>query len=175
MKKKEQKIKDLAELRQDLEAYPTVFICAFEGLKVDEDYNLRKQVRESGGRYRVVQNRLARQAAAGTSFEPALSELRGMTSLAFAKEDPVGLVKALVAYGKDHPVFQFKAGVVEGRALDVAALNRLATLPGKAELQAKLLFMINAPAQRVASILSAPGRNLAVVINQAVKEGKFSG
>jgi large subunit ribosomal protein L10 len=97
-----------------------------------------------------------------------------MTSLAFAGDDPLGLVKALVAYGKENPVFQFKSGVVEGRVLDVAGLNQLATLPGRDEIYAKLLFMINAPAQRLLSVINAPGRDLAVVVNQAVKEGKFS-
>lgn len=173
MKSKAVKKADLEQLRRDLESCSTVFICTFEGLKVAEDFELRKQIRDMGGSYRVVHNRLARLAAAGTSFEPALSGLRGVTSLAFAKDDPVGLVKALVAYGKEHPVFRFKAGVVEGRVLDVNGLNALATLPGREDLYAKLLFLINAPAQRLLSMLNAPARNLAVVVDQAVKEKKL--
>jgi large subunit ribosomal protein L10 len=174
MKAKAKKIADLEQIRSDLNNHSTIFICTFQGIKVADDFQLRRQVRANGGGYRVVQNRLAKLASAGTPFEGALGNLQGMTSLAYAKTDPVGLVKALVAYGKENPVFQFKSGVVEGRVLDVAGLNQLATLPGRDEIYAKLLFMINAPAQRLLSVINAPGRDLAVVVNQAVKEGKFS-
>ena len=87
--------------------------------------------------------------------------------------DPA-LVKALVAYGKENHALQFKAGVVEGRVIDVAGINRLATLPGRDELFAKVLYMINAPAQRLATVINATARNLAVVVDQGVKENKFS-
>jgi large subunit ribosomal protein L10 len=173
MKAKARKTEDLEKLRQDLGTYKTIFVCTFQGIKVQDDFELRKQVRAKGGRYRVVQNRLAERAAKGTPFETALTGLQGMTSLAFAGEDAVGLVKTLVAYGKENPVFQFKSGVVEGRVLDVAGLNQLATLPGREELYAKLLYVINAPAQRLLSVMSAPGRQVAVAVNQGVKEGKF--
>jgi len=141
---------------------------------VADDFQLRRQVRASGGGYRVVQNRLAKLASAGTPFESALNNLQGMTSLAYAKDDPVGLVKALVAYGKENPALRFKAGVVEGRVIDVAGINQLATLPGRDELFARVLYMINAPAQRLATVINATARNLAVVVDQGVKENRFS-
>ena len=173
MKQKTDKKADLERIKSDLEDHPTVLICAFEGLKVEEDFQLRNQVREAGGRYRVVQNRLARLASKDTPFEESLGDLRGMTSLACAGEDPLSLVKTLVAYAKEHPSFQFKSGVVEGRVLDVDALNQLATLPGKEAIYAKLLFLINAPAQQLVSVINAPARDLAIVIDQGVKEKKF--
>lgn len=174
MKTKAVKSNELEQLRKELGRAPTIFACGFEGLKVEEDFQLRRQVRQHGGSYRVVKNRLARQASEGTPYADVLGTLRGVTSLAYTVDDPVALVKALVAYAKDHPVFQFKAGVVEGRVLDVDAINRLATLPGKEELYAKLLFLINSPAQRVVSLLAAPARDLAVVINQAVEKNRFA-
>jgi large subunit ribosomal protein L10 len=174
MKTKPVKTEDIQKLREELGRAPAVFACAFEGLKVEEDFQLRRQVRQSGGNYRVLKNRLARLASEGTPYAAALSKLQGMTSLAYTADDPVALVKALVTYAKDHPVFQFKAGVVEGRVLDVDAINQLATLPGKEELFARLLFLINAPAQRVVSLLAAPARDLAIVINQAVEKNKFA-
>ncbi len=174
MKTKATKTAALDQLRSDLATSPTVFLCAFEGLKVAEDYDLRKQIRATGASYRVLKNRLALLASEGTPYEEVLSNLTGMTSMAFGGDDPVGLVKALVAYGKDHEVFTFKAGVVEGRVLDVAALNELAKLPGRDELNAKLLFLIQAPAQRLATVINAVGRNLAVVIDQGVQEKKFA-
>ncbi len=174
MKQKTNKDADLAQIKSDLAEYSTVLICTFEGLKVEEDLQLRNQVREAGGRYRVVQNRLARLASQGTAFEESLANARGMTSLACAGDDPLSLVKTLVAYTKEHPSFQFKSGVVEGRVLDVDALNQLATLPGKEALQAQLLFLINAQAWQLASVINAPARDLAIVIGQGVKEEKFS-
>jgi large subunit ribosomal protein L10 len=173
MKQKTNKDADLEQIKSDLGEYPTVLICAFEGLKVEEDFQLRNQVREAGGRYRVIQNRLARLASKDTPFEESLGDLRGMTSLACAGEDPLSLVKTLVAYAKEHPSFQFKSGVVEGRVLDADALNQLATLPGKEAIYAKLLFLINAPARQLVSVINAPARDLAIVIDQGVKEEKF--
>ena len=174
MKSKATKTAGLDQLRGDLATSPTVFLCAFEGLKVAEDHELRKQIRETGASYRVLKNRLALLASEGTPYEEALSNLTGMTSIAFGGDDPVALVKALVAYGKDHPVFTFKAGVVEGRLLDVAGLNELAKLPGRDDLHAKLLFLMQAPAQRLATVVHAVGRDLAVVIDQGVQEKKFA-
>ncbi len=97
-----------------------------------------------------------------------------MTSLAYTTGDPVALAKALTAYAKANPTFTFKAGVVEGRAIDVAAINDLAAMPPKEEIFAKLLYLINAPAQRLVTAMNAVGRNLAVVVDQGVKENKFS-
>ena len=174
MKPTTKKNADFDRIQADLEAYSTVVLCTFEGLTVGEDFELRKQVRAGGGAYRVVQNRLAARAAKGTVFEEALTGLRGMTSLAYAGEDPLALMKALVAYAKEHPAFKFRAGVVEGRTLDVDALNQLAALPGKQAIQAKLLYLINAPAQQLLSVINAPGRDLAIVVDQGVKENKFS-
>jgi len=99
--------------------------------------------------------------------------LRGMTSIAYTFDDPVALAKALTAYAKVNPVFTFKAGIVQGRVIDVKAINDLANLPSKEEIYAKLMFLLNAPAQRIAGTLNAVGRSLAVVVDQAVKENKF--
>jgi large subunit ribosomal protein L10 len=97
-----------------------------------------------------------------------------MTSIALT-DDPVTLAKVLTAYAKTTPAFTFKAGLVEGRAVDIKAINDLATLPSKNELYAKLLYLINAPAQRLVTVMNAVGRNLAVVVDQGVKENKFQG
>ena len=174
MKSKTTKNSEVEHLRRQIAAFPTVVICAFEGLSVEQDWQLRERVRDSGGEYQVVKNRLARLAAEGTSFEPALDGLRGMTSLAFASDDPIGLLKALVGYAKEHPVFQFKAGVVEGRVVDVAALNELASLPGREGIYAKLLYLINAPAQQLLSVVNGTSRDLAIVLQQAVEQEKLS-
>jgi len=131
-------------------------------------------VRGAGGKYRVVKNNLAEKASEGTAAEQVLKNLRGMTSVAYTTNDPVALAKVLTAYAKANPTFTFKAGVVEGHVIDVKAINDLATMPAKEEIFAKLLYLINAPAQRLVTAINAVGRNLAVVVDQGVKENKFT-
>ena len=175
MKKKEDKKKDVDSLRQDLERLQNLFVTGYEKLKVSQDFELRKVVRGAGGKYRVIKNNLAEIASAGTVSEQVLKGMRGMTSLAYTTNDPVALAKALTAYAKTNPAFTFKAGIVEGRVIDVKAINDLATMPSKEQIFAKLLYLINAPAQRLVTAVNAVGRNLAVVVDQGVKENKFSG
>jgi len=173
MKKKEDKKKDLEALRQDLQASRNMFVTGYEKLRVDQDFELRKTIRAAGGKYRVIKNNIAELAAEGTAAQEVLKNLRGMTSLAYTTTDPVALAKALTAYAKTNPSFTFKAGLVEGRVIDVKAINELASMPPKEEIFAKLLYLINAPAQRLVTALGAVGRNLAVVVDQGVKENKF--
>jgi large subunit ribosomal protein L10 len=173
MKKKEDKKKDLEALRQDLEKTSNLFVTGYEKLKVSQDFELRKVVRGAGAKYRVVKNNLAALASDGTASAAVLKDLRGMTSVAYTSNDPVALAKALTAYAKINPTFTFKAGLVEGRVIDVKAINELALMPPKQEIYAKLLYLINAPAQRLVTALGAVGRNLAVVVDQGVKENKF--
>jgi len=173
MKKKEDKKKDIDALRQDLEKSRNLFVTGYEKLRVDQDFELRKVVRGAGGKYRVVKNNLAEKASAGTPAEQVLKDLRGMTSLAYTTGDPVALAKALTTYAKANPTFTFKAGVVEGRVIDIKAIGDLANMPSKEEIFAKLLYLIQAPAQRLVTALNAVGRNVAVVVDQGVKENKF--
>lgn len=173
MKKKEDKQKDLEALRQDLQKSRNLFVTGYEKLRVEQDFELRKSIRAAGGQYRVIKNNIAEKAAEGTAAEEVLKNLRGMTSLAYTTTDPVALAKALTAYAKTNPSFTFKAGLVEGRAIDVKAIGDLASMPSKEAIFAKLLFLIQAPAQRLVTALGAVGRNLAVVVDQAAKEGKF--
>jgi large subunit ribosomal protein L10 len=174
MKKKEDKQKDLDALRQDLEKTGNLFVTGYEKMRVAQDFELRKVVRGAGAKYRVVKNNLAELASVGMPAEAVLKGLRGMTSLAYTEGDPVALAKALTAYAKLNPSFTFKAGMVEGRAIDIKEINDLATMPSKEEIYAKLLFLIQAPAQRLVTAMNAVGRNLAVVVDQGVKENKFS-
>jgi len=173
MKRKEDKKKEVESLRRQLENTSSLFVTGFEKLTVAQDFELRKAVREAGGSYRVIKNNLANKAGEGTAAEAVLSGLSGMTSLAFTSSDPVALAKALTNYAKSYPTFTFKAGVVEGRVVDARAIQELSALPSRTELLAKLLFLIQAPAQRLASAINGVGRNLAVVLDRAAKESKF--
>ena len=173
MKNREDKKKDYEELRKALEAANNVFVSGYEKMTVDQDYNLRKTVRGAGGNYKVVKNNIAEIASEGLPTHDVLKGLRGMTAISWTKTDPVALAKALTAYAKTNSAFSFKAGMVEGRAIDIKQIADLANMPPKEEIFAKLLYLINAPAQRLVTALGAVGRNLAVVGDQGVKEEKF--
>jgi large subunit ribosomal protein L10 len=173
MKSREDKRKEVEALRQELEHAEHLFVTGFERLTVAQDFELRKVVRSAGGRYRVMKNNLAEKAAQGTRAESLLKGLTGMTSLAWTHTDPVALAKALTAYAKENPTFTFKAGMVEGRVVDVAAIRDLASLPSKTELIARLMWLLNSSAQRLAAALNGVARNLAVALDQAVQQRKF--
>jgi len=163
----------IEKLSSDLKQANHVIVGSFQKLKVSQDFELRKTVRGAGAKYRVVKSTLAERAAKGTPAEQVLKDLAGVTSIAITAGDPVALAKALAKYAKDNPEFTFKAGVVEGRVISIKEIQALATMPSKEEIYSKLLFLINAPAQRLVTAMNAVGRNLAVVVDQAVKEKKF--
>ncbi|MFZ1918400.1 MAG: 50S ribosomal protein L10 [Terriglobales bacterium] len=167
------KVEQVEKLSGDLKNVSSVIVATYSKLTVAQDFELRKLLRTSGAKYRVVKNTLAERAAKDTKIAEALKNLEGVTSIAYTEGDPVALAKALAKYAKDNPEFTFKAGVVEGRVISVKEIDALATMPSKDELYAKLLFMLNAPAQRLATTIAAVGRNLAVVVNQGVQEKKF--
>jgi large subunit ribosomal protein L10 len=168
-KKKEQ----VEKLGADLNQVSNLIVGTFSKLKVAQDFELRKSVRQAGGKYQVVKNTLVERAAKGTKVEPALKDLTGVTSIAYTTGDPVALAKALSKYAKDNPEFTVKAGLVEGRALSLKELEALAALPSREEVFSKLLFLINAPAQRLVTVMNAVGRDVAVVLNQGVEKKKF--
>lgn len=174
MKKKADKQQDGVDLRKSLEDAQHLFLAGFEKMTVAQDYALRKTVRQAGGNYQVVKNNVVQKAAEGTGKEPLFEKLAGMTSLAYTAGDPVALAKALTAYAKTNPTLTFKAGMVEGRVIDIAGIQDLSSMPSKEALWSKILWLINAPAQRLVTVINGVGRDLAVVIDQGVKEEKFT-
>jgi large subunit ribosomal protein L10 len=174
MKKKADKQKDLDALRKALAKSPHVFMTGYEKLTVAQDFDLRKMVRAAGAKYRVVKNNLIEKASEGTPAADLVKGLRGMTSMAYTAGDPVALAKALSTYAKGNPSFTFKAGMVEGRVVDIKTIQEIASMPSREGLLAKVLFLIQAPGQRLVTAINAVGRDLAVVIDQGIKENKFS-
>src|ERR1019366_5537394 len=172
---KAKKTEKVAALATELEHSTSAIIGTFSKLTASKDYALRKTIRGAGGSYHVVKNKLAARAAQGTRIEAALQGLKGVSSVAYTSGDPVALAKALSTWVKDNSEFTFKLGIVDGKLISIAEITALATMPGKEELFSKLLFLIQSPAQRLATVINATGRDLAVVINQAVEKEKFSG
>ncbi|MGH9358506.1 MAG: 50S ribosomal protein L10 [Terriglobia bacterium] len=171
--KKDAKQQKAEALREELSNARAVILSSFEGITVSQDFELRRKLEDVGAKYKVAKNSIIERAVEGTPSAAAAAKLSGTTSLAFTTADPVALAKAITAYAKENAVLVFKTGVVEGRLIDLKELNALASLPSREALFAKALFLINSSAQRVASVLSATGRNLAVVVQQGVEQKKF--
>ncbi len=173
MKNKKAKSKDLDNLKKTISENKNIFVTGYEKMTPKQDFELRKTIRGAGGNYEVVKNNLAAKASEGTGANDLLGSLKGMTSIVFTQKDPVALAKALTKYAKDNAAFTFKAGMVEGRVIDIKAINDLASMPPKEEIFAKLLYLINANATRLVTSINGVGRNLAVVVDQAVQGSKF--
>jgi large subunit ribosomal protein L10 len=173
MKKRSEKQEDLDKLKIALAKVSSVILTTFQGITVEDDTKLRRAVQAAGGKYQVVKNTLAERAGSGTPAEGLLKNLTGTNSIAYTNTDPVALAKALTKVAKEVPAFQFRAGLVEGRVISIAEIQQLANLPSKEELLSKIMFLLNAPAQRLAMTLNALPRNIAVVVSEAGKANKF--
>jgi len=171
---KAKKAVQIDQLAHELEGSTSAIVGTFAKLTVSQDFELRKVVRGAGGRYRVLKNKLAARASKGTKVEHALQGLKGVSSVAYTSGDPVALAKALSTWMTENAEFTFKLGIIDGQVITVEEVKQLATMPSKEEIYAKLLFLINAPAQRLVTVLNAAGRDIAVVLNQAVEKGKFT-
>lgn len=170
---REQKQQEIERLRAELSKAMGVFLMNFEKIPVADDWELRRQVRAAGGRYRVVKNTLSELGGKGTPAEALMQSLRGPTAMASTETNPVSLAKALAAYAKVNPNFTFRSGWVEGRVISLAEIAELVQLPGKDELFARIMYLAGSPARGVASAMQSVISGLARAVDQAVKENKF--
>ena len=167
MKTRETKQTDLNALTESLQNSKSAMVVSFTKLTVNKDIEFRNSLREAGAEFRVVKNTLARLAVKGTDFEQASESFKGVTAIAWTQNDPVILSKAVSKFMKDNAdVYTFKSGVVDGRLVDLKQLTTIANLPSKEELISKLLWVLNAQAQRIVTVINAVPRDLAVVIKQ---------
>jgi large subunit ribosomal protein L10 len=167
MKTREAKQRDLNALTESLQKAKSAMIVSFTGLTVSKDQEFRRSLREAGARYQVVKNTLARIAVKDTPYEQAMDAFRGVTAIAWTESDPVVLSKAVSKFMKDNAnIYTFKTGVVDGRLVDFKQVEAIASLPSKEELISKLLYVLNAQAQRLVTVINAVPRDLAIVIKQ---------
>src|SRR6266849_5983580 len=176
MKSKAQKQKDLDALTNQFQQAKAAMLVSFSKMTVAKDQELRRQLREAGVSYAVVKNTLARKAAAGTPLEPMAEQFKGVTAVALSTSDPVGLSKAIAKFSKANPeIFSFKSGLVEGKVIALRDVEAIASLPSREELLSKVLFLINCQAQRLATVINAVPRNLAVVMGQVSAQKEAPG
>lgn len=167
MKTRERKQNDLNALAEELGNSKSAMIVSFNKLTVNKDQEFRNNLREAGAKYQVVKNTIARLAVQGTPYADAAEHFKGVTAIAWTDSDPVVLSKAISKFVKENAEFYtLKAGVVDGRVLNLKQVEAIASLPSKEELISKLLYVINAQAQRIVTVINAVPRDLAVVIKQ---------
>lgn len=167
MKTRERKQEDLNALTEQLSNSKSAMVISFNRVTVNKDQELREQLRGAGANYQVVKNTIARLAVKGTPYETADEHFKGVSAIAWTDSDPVILSKTISKFVRDNgETFSFKVGIVDGKVVTFKQVEAIASLPSKEELISKLLFVINAQAQRIVTVINAVPRNLAIVIKQ---------
>jgi len=172
---KQEKQQEMDALREALKGAPSTFVLAYRGLTVNQVSALRKRVRATASRYRVVKNRLALRVLKETPLQALSGHFKGPTAIAYGGKDPSALAKALEEFGKDNQGLQVKAGFVDGRAIDPQGVKALASLPPREVLVSRFLAVLNGPMVRLLTVMKGPARNLVQALDQIARKKEKAG
>lgn len=165
----QEKTEIVADLRQRLDGVKTVMLTEYRGLTVAQLSELRKQLRVVHAEYKVVKNRLARLAGDERGFEALRPHLKGPTALVIAQDDPVAVAKTLTTFARTNQAFAIKVGVVDGQLVTADGIKALSELPSKDALRAQIVGLIQGPLTQLVTLLNAPQREIAYVLDQRGK------
>lgn len=145
---------------------PHVFLVDYKGVTVTQVSELRRKIREVGGHYEVVKNRLVLRAIGGEALEELKGDFQGPTAVAFCGDDPVGLAKAVTDFAKDVPAIELKGGLLEGQPIAAEEVKEIAQMPSREELLTRLVFLLQSPISSFVKTLAALPRQFVVVLEQ---------
>jgi len=159
--------------QEGMAAAPHVFLISYAGISVPQVTELRRRIREVGGAYVVVKNRLVLRAIDGKALDELKGEFEGPTAVAFSNDDPVSLAKTLTDFAKEVPALEFKTSLVEGQPIQAREVKEIASLPSREDLITKLVFLLQSPITSFVRILGALPKQFVVVLDQVrqQKEG----
>lgn len=155
----------VAQLSETIKGCSAAFLVDYKGCDTASLTRLRKELRPEGGRIAIVKNTLLKRAIVGTPADAFGPYLEGPTALIWSDQDPVSPAKAIAKFKKTNEHFAVKAGYVDGSVVDANGVEQLASLPSKEELYAKLLALMNAPAQQLLRMVNAPASTLVRLID----------
>lgn len=165
------KTENVEEIKAKIEKSQSVVLVDYRGLNVEQLTELRSRYRAAGVDYKVYKNSMMRFAFKDSGLEEFNEYLKGPSAIAFGYDDPVSAAKITSEFVKDNEKLEIKAGIVDGKVIDVAGVNNLAKLPSKEVLVAQVLGGFNSPIQGFANVLQGTIRSLATVLN-AIAEDK---
>ncbi|PPR46871.1 MAG: 50S ribosomal protein L10 [Alphaproteobacteria bacterium MarineAlpha5_Bin9] len=162
--RRSEKSEYVSKLKEELNNSSTVVVAHYKGLNVSESEELRKKMRENGAKFQVTKNTLTKLALTNSKNEAIKELFTGPTAIAYS-QDPIAPAKVAVEFGKKHTNLKIIGGMYEGEKIDNEKINFLASLPSLDEIKGKLIGLINAPAQKIVSILQEPGSKVARIIS----------
>ena len=151
-------------LSERLRRAKAVILAEYRGLKVSEITEIRKDVKKNAGDFRVIKNRLAKRAFAGSGMSSLEGYMKGPLAMVIAEQDPVVLSKVLSKHAENYAALKLKVGFLDGKVIDARGIDALAKLPSKEELYAKMLGTLMAPAQGLVRILHGVPQKLAIAL-----------